>query len=82
VSIVVEAMGYHHGGMSDVLRGKPTRAPVAMGGAETAAMVGGMLECSSQDHLPVLLDEFIIMTATMIACMMDTSVSRLLLFTP
>jgi NaMN:DMB phosphoribosyltransferase len=57
VSIVEEAMQYHRGRTSNVLRGKPTRMLVAMGGAKIATMVGGMLECSDQD-LSVLVDGF------------------------
>jgi len=76
VSIIEEAMRYHTFG---ALRGEPIRALAAVGGAEIAAMVGGMLECSDRD-LPILVDGFIVTTAAMIACMMDPQVSRLLLF--
>jgi nicotinate-nucleotide--dimethylbenzimidazole phosphoribosyltransferase len=62
-----------------VLRGKPTRVMVAMGGAEIATMVGGMMKCSDQD-MPVLVDRFNVTTTAMIACMMDPSTLRLLLF--
>ncbi len=79
VSTVEEAMQYYRGRMSDVLWGEPTRALAAAGGAEIAAMVGGMLKCSIQD-LPILVDGFIVMTAAMIMCMMDLTQSRLLLF--
>jgi nicotinate-nucleotide--dimethylbenzimidazole phosphoribosyltransferase len=79
VSIIEEAMRYHRGGTSHALRGEPTRALAAVGGAEIAAMVGGILECSDRD-LPVLVDGFIVTTAAMIACMMDPSASRVLLF--
>ena len=76
VSIIKEAMQYH--GASS-LTGSPRKALEAVGGAEIAAMVGGMLEASERD-IPILVDGFIVTTAAMIACQMDPSVTRVLLF--
>eukprot|EP00584_Thalassiosira_punctigera_P016050 CAMPEP_0172564388 /NCGR_PEP_ID=MMETSP1067-20121228/104163_1 /TAXON_ID=265564 ORGANISM="Thalassiosira punctigera, Strain Tpunct2005C2" /NCGR_SAMPLE_ID=MMETSP1067 /ASSEMBLY_ACC=CAM_ASM_000444 /LENGTH=398 /DNA_ID=CAMNT_0013355045 /DNA_START=33 /DNA_END=1229 /DNA_ORIENTATION=- len=75
-SIVEEAMEFH--GASG-LRDEPLRALTAVGGAEIAAIVGGMLEASERD-LPVLVDGFIVTAAAMVACRMEPSVARVLLF--
>lgn len=76
ISIIKEAMQYH--GESS-MKGAPLKALKAVGGAEIAAMVGGILLCNDRD-MPILVDGFIVTTAAMIACHIDPSVARLLLF--
>ncbi|KAL9185087.1 hypothetical protein ACHAXT_002864 [Thalassiosira profunda] len=77
VAIVKEAMERHWPAKGQI---SPARAALAsVGGAEIVAMVGGMLEAADQD-IPVLVDGFIVTTAAMIACMMDSKVARVLLF--
>jgi len=76
ISIIKEALEYHE---SSMLEGAPFQALKAVGGAEIAAMVGGMLEASDRD-IPILVDGFIVTTAAMIACQIDSLVSRVLLF--
>ena len=76
ISIIKEAMNYHK---ASSLLGKPLKALEAVGGAEICAMVGGMLE-SSECNVPILVDGFITTTAAMIASMIDSSVTRTLLF--
>lgn len=76
ISIIVEAMQYHE---QSTFKGKPLQALEAVGGAEIAAMVGGMLEASERD-IPILVDGFIVTTAAMIACLLDPRVTRVLLF--
>ncbi|KAL3809576.1 hypothetical protein ACHAXA_005792 [Cyclostephanos tholiformis] len=61
------------------LVGDPRGALRAVGGAEIASIVGGMLECSSRD-VPVLVDGYIVTTSAMIASMIDPLVTRLLIF--
>mmetsp|Transcript_25697 Transcript_25697/g.53668 ORF Transcript_25697/g.53668 Transcript_25697/m.53668 type:complete len:397 (-) Transcript_25697:330-1520(-) len=76
ISIIKEAMQYHD---ASSLKGAPLNALQAVGGAEIAAMVGGMLEASERD-MPILVDGFIVTTAAMIACQIDPLVTRVLLF--
>ena len=76
ISIIKEAMQYHD---ESSMKGAPLEALRAVGGAEIAAIVAGMLESSDRD-VPILVDGFIVTTAAMIACKMDPSVTRLLLF--
>ena len=61
------------------MKGAHLKALTAVGGAEIAAMVGSMLEASERD-IPILVDGFIVTTAAMIACQIDPSVTRVLLF--
>ena len=76
IAIIKQALEYHK---SSTLKGSPLKALQAVGGAEIAAMVGGMLEASERD-VPILVDGFIVTTAALIACLMDASVTRVLLF--
>lgn len=76
VSIIKQALEHHK---DSSLEGEPLKALQAVGGAEIAAIVGGMLESSKRD-IPILVDGFIVTTAAMIACQMDASVSRVLIF--
>jgi nicotinate-nucleotide--dimethylbenzimidazole phosphoribosyltransferase len=59
--------------------GKPLLPLQKFGGAEIAALVGGMLECSDRD-VPILVDGFMVTTAVLFACQIDPTVTRLLLF--
>eukprot|EP00804_Cyclotella_cryptica_P029254 CCRYP_011679-RC/>CCRYP_011679-RC protein AED:0.03 eAED:0.03 QI:164/0.83/0.85/1/0.16/0/7/2937/696 len=76
ISIVEEAIKYHG---ASKLKGQPYKALKAVGGAEIAAIVGGMLEASER-NVVVLVDGFICSTAAMIACLINPMVSRGLLF--
>jgi len=76
ISIIKNAMQHHD---PSSIKGKPLQALGAVGGAEIAAIVGGILEASERD-IPVLVDGFIVTTAVMIACQIDPSVCRVLLF--
>ncbi|KAL7529255.1 hypothetical protein ACHAXR_002873 [Thalassiosira sp. AJA248-18] len=76
ISIIEEAMQYH--GMSS-MKDAPLTALKAVGGAEIAAIVGGMLEASERE-VPILVDGFIVTTSAMIACHIEPSVTRALLF--
>ena len=76
VTIIDEAMRYHE---TTQFLGKPLLALQKVGGTEIAALVGGMLECSEKD-IPVLVDGFMVTTAAMIACQMDPTVTKLLIF--
>ena len=76
ITIIKQALEYHK---SSSLKGSPLKALQAVGGAEIAAIVGGMLEASERD-IPILVDGFIVTTAALIACLMDASVTRVLLF--
>ena len=76
IAIVKEAMMHHGMGMTN----NPTEALRNVGGAEIAAIVGGMLEASERD-VAVLVDGFIVTTAAMVACCISPNVSRVLLFT-
>jgi len=76
VAIIKEAMQYHD---QSTLHGAPLKALEAVGGAEIAAMAGGMLQASEND-IPILVDGFIVTTAAMIACQIDPAVTRVLLF--
>ena len=76
ITIIKQALEYHK---SSTLKGSPLKALQAVGGAEIAAIVGGMLEASERD-IPILVDGFIVTTAALIACLMDASVTRVLLF--
>lgn len=76
VTIIDEAMRYHE---TTQFLGKPLLALQKVGGTEIAALVGGMLECSEKD-IPILVDGFMVTTAAMIACQMDPTVTKLLIF--
>ena len=76
VKIIEEAMRCHE---KTQFLGKPLLALHKVGGAEIAALVGGMLECSDKD-MPILVDGFMVTTSAMIACQMDPTVTRLLIF--
>ena len=75
VTLVKEALAYHGTGMKN----NPIEALRNVGGAEIAAIVGGMLEASERD-VAILVDGFIVTTAAMIACCMSPNVIRVLLF--
>ena len=74
VSIVKEAIQYH-----GTMKGQPHKALKAVGGAEIAAIVGGILE-STERNAAVIVDGFICTTAAMIACQINPTTSRALLF--
>ena len=74
VLIVKEAI-QHHGTM----KGQPHKALKAVGGLEIAAIVGGILE-STERNVAVIVDGFICTTAAMIACQINPTTSRALLF--
>ena len=76
VSIVKEAMKYH--GASS-MNGQPYKSLKAVGGAEIAAITGGILEATERS-VPVLIDGFICTTAAMIACHINPIASRAILF--
>lgn len=77
ISIIEEAMAYHNA--ATMLKGAPLPTLAAVGGAEIAAIVGGILESTERD-IPILVDGFIVTTAAMIACYMNPEVTRNLLF--
>ena len=77
MSIIEEAMAYHNA--AKMLKGAPLPTLAAVGGAEIAAIVGGILESTERD-IPILVDGFIVTTAAMIACYMNPEVTRNLLF--
>jgi nicotinate-nucleotide--dimethylbenzimidazole phosphoribosyltransferase len=76
VSIVKEALKYHG---ASTMKGQPYKALKSVGGAEIAAIVGGILEATER-NVPVLIDGFICTTATMIACHINPMASRAILF--
>ena len=76
ISIVKEAIGFHK---DQIMGDDPLGALKCVGGAEIAALVGGILEAADQD-VPVLVDGFIVSTAAMIACQITPSACRVLLF--
>ena len=76
IEIVNKALAYH--GASKMLK-NPSAALKNVGGAEIAAMVGGILEASER-NIPVLIDGFIVTTAAMIACQMNPETIKSLLF--
>ena len=76
VSILKEALKYH--GPSS-MKGQPYKALKAVGGAEIAAIAGGILEATER-NVPVLIDGFICTTAAMIACQINPTASRAVLF--
>lgn len=78
-SIIDMAMRRVREGVPASLANDPMRALRAVGGAEIASIVGGMLECSILD-MPILVDGYIVTTCAMISCMIDPSVCRLLIF--
>lgn len=75
VSIVKEAMRFH--GASTMI-GQPYKALKAVGGAEIAAIIGGILEATERS-IPVMIDGFICTTAAMIACLINPMASKALL---
>jgi nicotinate-nucleotide--dimethylbenzimidazole phosphoribosyltransferase len=77
IAIIEEAFRYHK--ISELFIGKPLLTLQKFGGAEIAALVGGMLECSDRD-VPILVDGFMVTTAVLFACQIDPTVTRLLLF--
>lgn len=77
ITIIEEAMAYHNA--ATMLKGAPLPTLAAVGGAEIAAIVGGILEATDRD-IPILVDGFIVTTAAMIACQIDPDVTRNLLF--
>lgn len=76
VSIVNEALNYHG---ASTMKGLPYKALKLVGGAEIAAIAGGIIEASER-NVPVLVDGFICTTAAMIACQMNPMASRAVLF--
>ena len=76
VNIVKKAVK-HHGASN--MKGNPHNALQMVGGAELAAIAGGILEASKRS-VPVLIDGFICTTAAMIACLFDPDAARVLLF--
>ena len=76
VSILKEALKFH-GPAS--MKGQPYKALKAVGGAEIAAIAGGILEAAER-NVPVLIDGFICTTAAMIACKINPIASRAILF--
>jgi nicotinate-nucleotide--dimethylbenzimidazole phosphoribosyltransferase len=77
IAIIEEAFRYHK--TTELFIGKPLLPLQKFGGAEIAALVGGMLECSDRD-VPILVDGFMVTTAVLFACQIDPTVTRLLLF--
>lgn len=77
ISIIEEAMAYHTA--ATTLKGAPLSSLAAVGGAEIAAIVGGILEATDRD-IPILVDGFIVSTAAMIACHINPFVTRNLVF--
>ena len=75
IGIVRESLSFHKG---DVCH-SPLQALKNVGGAEIAAIVGGILEAAECD-VAVLVDGFIVSTAAMIACQISPSTCRALLF--
>jgi nicotinate-nucleotide--dimethylbenzimidazole phosphoribosyltransferase len=78
-SIIDMAMRRVRENLQIPLANDPILALRAVGGAEIASIVGGMLECSMRD-MPILVDGYIVTTCAMISCMIDPSVCRLLMF--
>ncbi len=76
ISIIEGAMAYHK---AATLRDAPYSTLAAVGGAEIAAIVGGILESMERD-IPILVDGFIVTTSAMIACYINPDVTRNLLF--
>ena len=76
VSILERAMAFH--GEKD-FGSDPKLALGAVGGAEIAAVVGGMLECSER-RIPVLVDGFIVTAAALVASLMDARTTQVMLF--
>ena len=77
ISIIDGAMTYHNA--ATTLKDAPLSTLAAVGGAEIAAIVGGILESTERD-IPILVDGFIVTTAAMIACYINSDVTRNLLF--
>ena len=76
IKIVEQAMKYHK---SSLMKNSPLTALKLVGGAEIAAIVGGILEASDK-NVPVLVDGFIVTTAAMIAALISPAVCRVLCF--
>ncbi len=77
IKIVKEAMECHE---NSRMMNNPALALENVGGAEIAAMVGGILHASEQ-NIPILIDGFIVTTAAMIAAHMSPEeVCRVLCF--
>jgi len=75
IAIVKDAIIYHGSGMIN----NPVEALRSVGGAEIAAIVGGILEASER-NVAVLVDGFIVTAAAMVACYMSPNVCRILFF--
>jgi len=75
IAIVKDAITYHENGMIN----NPAEALRNVGGAEIAAIVGGILEASER-NVAVLVDGFIVTAAAMVACFMSPNVCRILFF--
>lgn len=78
VDIVQKAMKFHQ----ELGSFDPRFVDLALrsvGGAEIAAIVGGLFE-ASHHNIPVLIDGFIVTTAAMVATIMNPEVSRIILF--
>ena len=79
IEIIEDALS-HHGKMIIKKDGdSPLKALMNVGGAEIAAIVGSILEASDQ-NIPVLVDGFIVTTAAMIACLISSKATRILMF--
>jgi nicotinate-nucleotide--dimethylbenzimidazole phosphoribosyltransferase len=76
IKIIEEAIQCHS---ASQMANNPTMALENVGGAEIAAIVGGILE-ASEKNIPVLVDGFIVTTAAMIAVLMSPAVCRILCF--
>lgn len=75
INIVKEALKYH--GAKKMID-KPLLALENVGGAEIAAIAGGIIE-ASENNIAVLVDGFIVTTAAMIACLISPAACRVLL---
>jgi len=76
IKIIEKAIAYHQ---RNRMHNKPKIALQNVGGAEIAAIVGGILEASDRDKI-ILIDGFIVTTAAMIACQISPAVCKSLLF--
>ena len=76
VAILERAMAFHK---DKDFASDPKLALRAVGGAEIASIVGGMLECSDRS-VPVLVDGFIVTAAALVACLVDPTATRAMLF--
>jgi nicotinate-nucleotide--dimethylbenzimidazole phosphoribosyltransferase len=76
IAIIKESLSFHK---DKHMCNNPLQALKNIGGAEIAAIVGGILEAAERD-VAVLVDGFIVSTAAMIACQISPSTCRALLF--